>query len=77
MLQLIVIYGVSIKLVAVSCGYHSNKCSFFFQVWDDAHRYQERRLGIYRTVARQQVWLRKGILAQTKISAEGIRLESL
>lgn len=64
-LQLIVIYGVSIKRVAVSCGYHS--VSYFIYVfeiimgWRPQSIRSDRRRN-YRTVARRQVWLRKGFL---------------
>ena len=76
-LQLIVIYGVSIKRVAVSCGYHS--VSYFIYVFRNYYgmtptsiRSDRRRN--YRTVGSAASMAAQGIFYGTDRSAEGIRL---
>lgn len=76
-LQLIVIYGVSIKRVAVSCGYHS--VSYFIYVFRNYYgmtptEYQERSAQELPNCGPAASMAAQGIFYGTDRSAEGIRL---
>ena len=76
-LQLIVIYGVSIKRVAVSCGYHS--VSYFIYVFRNYYgmtptEYQERSAQELPNCGSAASMAAQGIFYGTDRSAEGIRL---
>ena len=76
-LQLIVIYGVSIKRIAVSCGYHS--VSYFIYVFRNYYgmtptEYQERSAQELPNCGSAASMAAQGIFYGTDRSAEGIRL---